>query len=79
MFFKEKGIKFRTETNGTKANYWLMCIELDNKTDYDNFLKYSNESGVMTRPVWELMSMLPMYSDCQRDSQKNAVKLKTEL
>ncbi|MDA8961156.1 LegC family aminotransferase, partial [Akkermansiaceae bacterium] len=31
VFFKEKGIKFRTETEGTKANYWLMCIELENK------------------------------------------------
>ena len=33
----------------------------------------------MTRPVWELMSMLPMYSDCQRDSQKNVVKLKNRI
>ena len=31
IFFKEKGIKFRTETKDTKANYWLMCIELENK------------------------------------------------
>ena len=31
VFFKEKGINFRTETINTKANYWLMCVELENK------------------------------------------------
>ncbi len=36
--FKEKGIKFRTETQETKANYWLMCIELENKKN-EIFLK----------------------------------------
>ncbi|MAW84571.1 MAG: aminotransferase DegT [Crocinitomicaceae bacterium] len=79
IFFKKKGIKFRTETQGTKANYWLMCIELENKTDYNYFLKDTNKSNIMTRPVWELMSKLPMYSHCQRDSQKNAIKLKDRI
>lgn len=79
IFFKEKGIKFRTETQGSKANYWLMCIELENKLDYNNFLKDTNESNVMTRPVWELMSKLPMYSHCQRDGQKNAIILKDRI
>ena len=79
IFFQEKGIKFRTETEDTKANYWLMCIELENKTDYKNFLKHTNNSSVMTRPVWELMSNLPMYIDCQRDSQKNAKILKNRI
>lgn len=78
-YFKERGIKFRTETQGTKANYWLMCIELENKTDYNKFLKDTNDSNVMTRPVWELMSKLPMYSNCQRDSQKNAIILKDRI
>jgi aminotransferase in exopolysaccharide biosynthesis len=29
-FFFSKGVKFRTETKNTKANYWLMCVELEN-------------------------------------------------
>ena len=56
-----------------------MCIELENKTDYNNFLKDTNELNVMTRPVWELMSKLPMYSYCQRDSQKNAEYLEKRI
>tara|TARA_B100001059_G_C17791719_1_gene560568 strand:+ start:472 stop:1608 length:1137 start_codon:yes stop_codon:yes gene_type:complete len=79
IFFAEKGIRFRTETRGTRANYWLMCIELEDERDRDAFLKATNDSKVMTRPVWELMSKLPMYSDCQRDGQKNAKKLKTRI
>ena len=27
-YFLERGIKFRKEQPHTKANYWLMCIEL---------------------------------------------------
>jgi len=79
MFFKEKGIKFRTELKDTTANYWLMCIELENKSDYDKFLKDTNGANVMTRPVWELMSKLPMYSHCQRDGQQNATILKNRI
>jgi dTDP-4-amino-4,6-dideoxygalactose transaminase len=79
MFFNEKGVKFRTETKNTKANYWLMCIELENKKDQNNFLKHTNSSGIMTRPIWELMSNLSMYTDCQKDSQKNAQFLKNRI
>ena len=49
-----------------------MCIELENKKDRDMFLKESNELNIMTRPIWTLMSKLPMYKDCQKDQQVNA-------
>ena len=78
-FFKEKGIKFRTETNNTKANYWLMCVELENKNERDLFLKSTNDAQIMTRPIWQLMYRLPMYKDCFRDSQKNALFLEKEM
>ncbi|WP_347174855.1 LegC family aminotransferase [Polaribacter uvawellassae] len=78
-FFKAKGINFRTETEGTKANYWLMCIELNDIKEREQFLKSTNDSGVMTRPIWKLMYRLPMYKDCQRDSQKNAIYLEERI
>ena len=71
-FFDSEGIKFRVENPETKANYWLMAIELNNKSDRDLFLKETNSSGVMTRPIWQLMFRLPMFKNCQRDSQDNA-------
>ncbi|MDG1974830.1 MAG: LegC family aminotransferase [Flavobacteriaceae bacterium] len=78
-FFKEKGINFRTETSNTKANYWLMCIELENKKERDLFLKVTNKALVMTRPIWQLMNRLPMYKDCQKDEQVNALFLEERI
>ena len=78
-FFTKEGIKFRTETEGTKANYWLMCLELENKKERDLFLKETNESKVMTRPIWQLMHRLPMYKNCLKDEQKNALFLEDRI
>lgn len=78
-FFKESGIKFRQETANTKANYWLMCVELNNKAERDEFLKNTNDLGVMTRPIWNLMYRLPMYAHCQRDAQTNAEFLEERI
>lgn len=71
-FFDALGIKFRTETPNTKANYWLMCIELENPIQRDFFLTETNAAKVMTRPIWQLLFSLPMYQNCQRDEQINA-------
>ena len=62
-FFKTLGVKFRKESKETKANYWLMAIELDSKNDRDLFLNATNLSGIMTRPIWKLMHKLPMYNN----------------
>jgi len=78
-FFENKGIKFRTETPNTKANYWLMCVELENKKDRESFLKQTNDAKVMTRPIWQLMFRLPMYQNCQKDEQLNAVFLEDRI
>lgn len=51
-------------TNAT-ANYWLNCILLPNRKQRDEFLKYTNENGIMTRPVWELMNRLPMFNNAE--------------
>lgn len=78
-FFKTKGIKFRNENPDTKANYWLMCVELENKKDRELFLKETNDNKVLTRPIWQLMFRLPMYAKCQRDAQINALFLEERI
>lgn len=78
-YFNDLGIKFRTENEHTKANYWLMCVELDNRKNRDEFLKVTNEKGIMTRPIWQLMYKLPMYEHCFRDDQKNAEFLEDRI
>jgi len=78
-FFTNSDIKFRTESPDTKANYWLMCIELENQKERDLFLSETNRSKVMTRPIWQLMYRLPMYINCQRDAQLNAEFLEERI
>ena len=78
-FFKTKGINFRTELPNTKANYWLMCVELENKKERDDFLEYTNKQSIMTRPIWSLMFRLPMYEHFYKDSQKNAILLEERI
>ena len=53
-------------------NYWLISVQLENREARDAFLNNTNSKGVMTRPIWQLMYKLPMYSACQRDDQVNA-------
>ena len=78
-FFATSGIQFRTETPETKANYWLMCVELENKIERELFLASTNANAVMTRPIWQLMYRLPMYAHCQRDEQFNAQFLEERI
>ena len=74
-FFLKKGIVFRKETKNTKSNYWLMCVELENKLEKESFLKHTNNNNINCRPIWDLMFTLPMYKSFQKDQQKNAIFL----
>ncbi len=78
-FFEKRGINFRTENPNTKANCWLMCVELNDRKERDYFLTETNDNGVMTRPIWRLMYKLPMYENCLRDEQTNAEFLEDRI
>jgi len=71
-FFDGIGICFLTEPEGCRSNYWLNAILFDNLKQRNEFLEYSNNQGVMTRPLWRLISKLSMYSGCQTDSLENS-------
>lgn len=74
QFFSDKeNIQFFTEPEGSKSNYWLNAVLLNDKEEQHQFLEYTNNHGVMTRPVWELMNRLPMFKDCGTDGLKNTV------
>ncbi len=78
-FFKQSDAIFRTEPEMSKSNYWLMCVEMDGKKSRDQFLEFTNNNGVMTRPIWKLMYKLDMFADCFRDDQKNAEFLEDRI
>ena len=75
-FFQDMpGVQFFTEPKGCRSNYWLNAIILEDRAARDEFLEFSNDHGVMTRPVWELMNRLPMFEHCENDGLANSIWL----
>jgi perosamine synthetase len=62
------GVRFFTEPEFARSNYWLNAILLDREYAHyrDELLEKTNDAGVMTRPAWALLHTLPMYADCPR-------------
>ena len=71
-FFRNTEIKFFNEPENTTTNFWLNSILFDNLEERNNFLEFTNDNGVMTRPVWRLMNKLEMYKNCQTGNLDNA-------
>jgi perosamine synthetase len=67
--FKEvSGLRVLTEPLFAKSNYWLNALILNEEyvEERDAILEATHLRGIMTRPVWELMSDLPMFEACPR-------------
>jgi aminotransferase in exopolysaccharide biosynthesis len=79
-FFRDiEGVHFVTEMKDAKANYWLNTIIFDDPKKKEEFLAYSNEHGVMTRPIWRLMNKLPMYNNCFKTALDSAEYLEERV
>ena len=73
-YFKNvEDIEFFTEPADCRANYWLNAVILPNKEEQLAFLNQTNDNGVMTRPIWELMNRLSMFENCQNDGLENTI------
>ena len=71
-FFKEKSIDFVLENSDSYSNYWLMSVILKDTNQRNDFLKFTNENKIMTRPIWKLLNKLVMFKDCQVEDISNA-------
>lgn len=65
-FFSGTGFKFVTEPKYAQSNYWLNAIICPDKESREEILTETNRSGVMTRPIWQLMHRLPMFENAIR-------------
>lgn len=77
--FRDSDIDLVKAIDGSRANYWLNTIILNSREDRDEFLKLTNDSNVMTRPIWRLMSDLIMFKDCLTDGLKNSHWLQSRV
>lgn len=78
-FFEKNDIIFIQEPKNSKSNYWLQAILLKDLKQRDDFLEFTNKAGVMTRPIWKLISELDMFKNCQKTDLKNAKYLEQRV
>ncbi len=57
------GVHMMVEPSYARSNYWLNILLLDEPSSErrDAILQLTNDRGIQTRPVWDLLSELPMF------------------
>lgn len=78
-YFNEKGIQFIAEPAASRSNFWLNAILLNSEQERNEFLSYTNDNGVMTRPAWRLMHKLDMFKDCIHNNLENSIFIEERL
>ena len=73
------GVEFIHQPAKSSSNFWLQTILFKNETQRDEFLQYSNENNVMTRPIWKLLNTLEMYKEVQSDNLVNSKYLEQRI
>jgi aminotransferase in exopolysaccharide biosynthesis len=62
-FAQVEGVSLFSEPENSQSNYWLQTLVLDGSEseNRDLILEYTNNTGIMTRPAWELMNDLEPF------------------
>lgn len=76
---KGSDLQFVVEPANCRSNYWLNSVVCENLQHRDALLKATNDEGVMTRPIWALMTRLPMFASCQKGRLDNAIWLEERI
>lgn len=79
QFFEGLSIQFFREPEGCRSNYWLNAVVCEDLAQRDALLQESNQAGVMTRPIWKLMTHLPAFSNALRGDLTNALWLEDRV
>lgn len=68
VFDRIEGARFVMEPPGTASNYWLNAIVLDDDSGAarDALLETTHAAGLLTRPAWTPMHLLPMFTSAPR-------------
>lgn len=78
-FFKDSDFQAIVEPEGCRSNYWLNGVICRDVAQRDALLKSTNDAGVMTRPIWALMTRLPLYTNALRGPLDNAEWLEARV
>jgi len=78
-FFADSDIRPVVEPEHCQSNYWLNAVICPDRSTRDALLKATNEAGVMTRPIWTLMSSLQPYRGALTGSLDNSKWLEDRI
>lgn len=60
--YLQKGIKLLPFRDDIRPNYWFYSYLTSNR---DGVIRFLNDRGIQTRPVWKLIHTATMYENCQ--------------
>lgn len=72
-------LQFVQEPTGTKSNFWLNAILVDDPAERDTLLQWAAEQKIMMRPIWRLMNELPAFANAQSAVCPNAEWLQSRI
>ena len=78
-FFEDTEYQFVNEPANCSSNYWLNAVICPDQQSRENLLKKTNDAGVMTRPIWQLMHRLPMFSGAIKGSLQTSEEMEMLL
>ena len=78
-FFSGTDYQFVDEPEHCSSNFWLNAIICPNQSSRDSLLQSTNDVGVMTRPVWQLMHHLPAFKEAIRGDLNCAEDMASRL
>ncbi len=78
---KHKRARLHTEPKNVKSNYWMYCLVLEKESTIaiPKLIDQLEKKGIQTRPVWQLMSDLPMYNHCQTNGKETAEEIQKRV
>jgi aminotransferase in exopolysaccharide biosynthesis len=79
QFFKGTDLQPIVEPEHCHSNYWLNGVICESPEQRDALLKATNDAGVMTRPIWALMTRLPAHANALCGPLDNAQWLEARV
>ena len=56
--------RFVDEPEGSRSNFWLNAVLCHNRAQRDALLNHLHSHGILSRPIWTPMHLLPMFATC---------------
>lgn len=72
-------LHFFHEPANCRSNYWLNSVICESREHRDELIKATNDKGVMTRPIWQLMNHLSMFKHCRHGDLSNSEWLESRV